>query len=49
MPRKVGITRREEQEVGCWKDMLCFDSCGGVADRLGVVKMVLTKVSAAKP
>ena len=45
----MGITKREEQEVGCWKHMLYFDSCGGVAECLGVVKMVLTKVSDAKP
>jgi len=48
MPSKVGIIRRVKQKIGCWKDMLWFNNCGGVADRLEALKMVLTKASAAK-
>ena len=47
----MGITRREEQEVGFWKDMLGFDSCRGVVDRFAAVEivLVLTKASAVTP
>jgi len=40
---KVGITRRREQGVGCWKDMFLLDSYGGAADHFGALEMVLTR------
>jgi len=46
---KARITKREEQEVGGWKDMPCLDSYGGVTDRLGALEMALTQANAAEP